>query len=81
MLFQIVRLEISADGSVLARQETQPVFELRQDAMAMAEFEAMRCYDECEIDAEHNCWTVHDNRGQTFRLLVEPIKLETEMAA
>ena len=46
MLFQLVRLEISEDGNVIAREETQPLFELQQDAMAMAEFEAARCYED-----------------------------------
>ena len=55
MLFQIVRLEYSATGGVIARRETEPLFELREHAMAMAELEAVRFYDESEYDAQHDC--------------------------
>ena len=80
MLFQLVRLEISDDGSVLAREETQPLFELRQDAMAMAEFEAARYYEEYEYDRDGDCWTVRDRRDRKFRLVVEPLS-DSQIAA
>jgi hypothetical protein len=80
MLFQLVRIEISEDGSVLAREETQPLFELRQDAMAMAEFEAARCYEEHEYDSDTECWTVRDRRNRKFRLVVEPLS-DSQIAA
>jgi hypothetical protein len=73
MLFQVVRFEYSENGSVLERQGTEPTFELREHALAMAEFEAVRCYDEFEYDNEHDCWTVRDCRNRTFRLVVEGI--------
>jgi hypothetical protein len=73
MLFQLVRLEISEDGSVVAREETQPLFELHQDAMAMAEFEAARCYEDYAFDDDDDCWTVRDCRDRKFRLVIEPL--------
>jgi hypothetical protein len=73
MLFQLVRLEISEDGNVIAREETQPLFELQQDAMAMAEFEAARYYEDYEFDDDNDCWTVRDCRNRKFRLVVEPV--------
>jgi hypothetical protein len=76
MLFQLVRLEVSEEGAVLSRRETQPLFELREDAMAMAELEASRAYDECKFDADHSCWIVRDSRDRSFRLVVEPIAHE-----
>lgn len=42
MPFQITRIEIDARNSVIARQPTQPLFELEQDALALAEFDAAR---------------------------------------
>jgi len=38
-MFQIVRLALDDNGEVNARCPLQPLFELREDAMAMAEFE------------------------------------------
>lgn len=73
MLFQLVRLEICENGSVIARQETQPLFELQKDAMAMAEFEAARYYEEYEYDNAHDCWTARDRRNRKFRFVVEPL--------
>jgi hypothetical protein len=35
-MFQIVRLELDDNGDVAARRALQPLFELREDAMAMA---------------------------------------------
>ena len=80
MVFQLVRLEVSEDGSVLAREETQPLFELRKDAMAMAEFEAARYYEEYEYDDDNDCWTVRDRRNRKFRLVVE-WRSDSEIAA
>jgi hypothetical protein len=80
MVFQLVRLEISEDGSVTAREETQPLFELRKDAMAMAEFEAARYYEEYEYDGDNDCWTVRDRRNRKFRFVVEPVT-DSQIAA
>jgi hypothetical protein len=73
MMFQIVRLEISQSGSVVARQEAQPLFELQQDAMAMAEFEAARYYEQHEYDRENDCWTACDRQNRKIRFVVEPL--------
>jgi hypothetical protein len=80
MLFQLVRLEISEDGGVIARKETQPLFELQKDAIAMAEFEAARCYPEHAYDNETDCWTARDHRNRKFRFVVEPL-LDSQFAA
>ena len=42
-MFQIVRLALDDNGEVDARRPLQPLFELREDAMAMAEFERRGC--------------------------------------
>ncbi len=43
-MFQIVRLALDDNGEVDARRPLQPLFELREDAMAMAEFDASRLW-------------------------------------
>ena len=49
------------------------MFELQQDAMAMAEFEAARYYEDYEFDDDNDCWTVRDCRDRKFRLVIEPL--------
>src|SRR5262249_60236419 len=43
-MFQIVRLALDDNGEGDARRPLQPLFELREDAMAMADFEASRLW-------------------------------------
>jgi hypothetical protein len=42
-MFQIIRVELDRDGHVVARRPLQPLYELREDAMALAEVDASRC--------------------------------------
>jgi hypothetical protein len=49
-MFQIVRLELDDNGEVAARRPLQPLFELREDAMAMAEFDASRLWGDYGCD-------------------------------
>ncbi len=79
MPFQIVRLELN-DSEVIARKPLQPVFELRGDAMALAEFDAGRCDGEFGYDAERDCWWAQDS-GRTFRFIVEPVESGSDLAA
>ena len=41
-MFQIVRLALDDNGEIDARRPLQPLFELREDAMAMAELVSWR---------------------------------------
>jgi hypothetical protein len=41
-MYQIVRLELDCRGHVTARQLLQPPYDLWEDAMALAEFDAAR---------------------------------------
>ena len=43
-MFQIVRLALDDSGEVTARRPLQPCFELWEDAIAMAEFDASRLW-------------------------------------
>jgi len=78
--FQIERLELNETGEVIARRLAQPMFDLRGDAMALAEFDAGRCDGDFGYDAEHDCWWARDS-GRTFRFIVEPVEIESDVAA
>jgi hypothetical protein len=78
--FQIVRLELNESDEVIARRPLQPLFDLRCDAMALAEFDAGRCEGDFGYDAERDCWWAQDS-GRTFRFMVEPVALESDVAA
>ena len=73
MLFHLLRIELDAGGDVVARTETQPFYELREDAMVMAEFEAARCYSDYGYSVERDCWWSRDPRGRTFRFEVQAV--------
>jgi hypothetical protein len=66
--------------TAFAREETQPLFELQQDAMAMAEFEAARNYDDYAYDEANDCWTASDCRNRKFRFVAEPTS-DSQIAA
>lgn len=76
MAFQLVRLELNEAGAVVSRKPTQPLFELRDHAMAMAEFDAARCYGEYGYDGDRDCWWARDSRCRLFRFVVEPIAVD-----
>ena len=71
-MFQIVRLELNNDSNVVARQRLQPPYELWEDAMALAEFDASRCDGEYDYDSEHECWCATDG-DRRYRFVVEPV--------
>jgi hypothetical protein len=72
MLFQLVHLVLNETGQVTGRKETQPLFQLREDAMALAEFETARIGDEYGYDADQDCWWARDG-AQLVLLVVEPV--------
>jgi hypothetical protein len=72
-MFQIVRLALDDNGEVDARRPLQPLFELREDAMAMAEFEASRFSGDYGCDEERDCWWATDAGGRKYRFVVEPV--------
>jgi hypothetical protein len=73
MLFHLMRIELDERGRVVAQAETQPLYELREDAMVMAEFEAARCYSEYGYSADGDCWWSRDRYGHTFRFEVRAV--------
>ena len=56
MLFQLVEVAVDDNDQVIAETRTQPLFELHQDAMAMAEFAASRFSSDYGYDADKDCW-------------------------
>jgi hypothetical protein len=72
-MFQIVRLALDDNGEVGARRALQPLFELREDAMAMAEFDASRLWGDYGYDEGRDCWWATDSRGQPYRFVIEEI--------
>jgi hypothetical protein len=72
-MFQIVRLALDDNGEVDARRPLQPFFELWEDAMAMAEFDASRLWGDYDCDEERGCWWATDSRGRQYCFVVEPV--------
>lgn len=79
-MFQIVRCLLDENGEVIVRRPLQPLFELWEDATAMAEFDASRLSGECGHDDERDCWWASDLRGQKYRFEVEQVAV-AEIAA
>jgi hypothetical protein len=77
LMFQIVCLELNDNGNIVARKPLQPAYELWEDAMALAEFDASRCAGEYGYDNEHECWCARDT-DRSYRFVVETIALPDE---
>jgi hypothetical protein len=80
-MFQIVRVELDRDGQVVARWPLQPLYDLRDDAMALAEFDASRCAgdygplpDPSALAGEGTGagWWARDD-GRTYRFVIEQV--------
>jgi hypothetical protein len=72
-VFQIVRLMLDENGDVIARRSLQPLFELREDAMAMGRIEALGLWGEFGYDEQRICWWASDSRDRQYRFVVEEI--------
>jgi len=70
MQFLLVRIEFDEYDRVIEQTATQPLYELREDALVMAEFEAARCYSEYGYNAERGYWWSRDRDGRRFRFEV-----------
>ena len=79
-MFQIVRLALDDNGEVTARRPLQPCFELWEDAIAMAEFDASRLWGDYGCDEERDCWWATDTRGRKYRFVIEQVR-PTDIAA
>jgi hypothetical protein len=71
-MFQIVRMEFNRDGQFIARWPLQPLYELWDDAMALAEFDASRCAGDYGYDEQYDGWWARE-RGRLFRFVIEEV--------
>jgi hypothetical protein len=78
-MFQIVCVELDRDGNVVARWPLQPLYDLWEDAMALAEFDASRCAGDYGYDEKFDAWWASDD-GRTFRFVIEQVTA-TSMAS
>jgi hypothetical protein len=79
-MFQIVRCMLDDNGSVAVRRPLQPLYELWEDATAMAEFDSCRLGDEYGYDEERDCWWASDSCGRVYRFQIVEIAA-TDIAA
>ena len=78
-MFRIVEYTLGEGGEVVARCPLQPLFEIWEDAIAMAEFESSRL-EASRYDGERNCWYAKDTCGQIYRFEIEEVSA-TDAAA
>jgi hypothetical protein len=80
-MFQIVRVELNRDGQVVARRPLQPLYDLWDDAMALAEFDASRCAGDYgplpdspvfAVEGTEEGWWACDD-GRTYRFVIEQV--------
>ena len=63
-MFQIVRCILGENGEVAARQPLQPLFDLWEDATAIAEFDSSRLSGDYGYDEARDCWWASDSLGR-----------------
>jgi hypothetical protein len=72
-MYQIIRLVLDDDTDIIARRPLQPLYELRDHAVAMARNEASGLWGDYGYDDEQQCWWATDSRGRQYRFVVEEI--------
>jgi hypothetical protein len=70
-MFQVIRLMLDDNGDIIARRPLQPLFELRDHAMAIARNEASGLWGDYGYDEERKCWWATDCRDRQYRFVVE----------
>jgi hypothetical protein len=79
-MFQIVRVELDRDGHVVARRPLQPLYDLHDDAMALAEFDASRCDGDYGYDEQYDGWWGCE-QDRVYRFVIEEVAcVETPFA-
>jgi hypothetical protein len=76
-MFQIVRMTLDNSGHVIARRALQPLFELREHAMAMARNDASALWGDYGFDETQQCWWATDARERQYRFVVEEPAVNT----
>ena len=72
-MFQIVRCILAENGEVAARQPLQPLFDLWEDATAIAEFDSSRLSGDYGYDEARDCWWASDSLERMYRFEVEQV--------
>ena len=72
-MFQIIRVALDDHGNVLTRWPSHPLFALRGDAEAIAEFDASRLNEDYGYDETQDCWWARDTCGHVYRFVVEQV--------
>jgi hypothetical protein len=72
-MFQIVLSELDRNGSVVACWPVHPTYELLEDAVAIAEFDALRLSEDGSLDESDDLIHTTDVHGRTFRIEVKEI--------
>jgi hypothetical protein len=73
-MFQIFFSELDGDGKVVVHWPAQPLYELREDAVAIAEFDALRFSAQGNYDRDPNdCIHVVDSVGRRLRIEVREV--------
>lgn len=80
-MFQIVRCILGENGEVAIRQPLQPLFDLWEDATAIAEFDSSRLSDDYGYDEARDCWWASDSLGRMHRFEVEQVTAADAVAA
>ncbi|HME28391.1 MAG TPA: hypothetical protein VKE53_00790 [Pseudolabrys sp.] len=75
-MFQIVRCLIDDNGEVVGRRRLQPLFELWEDAIAIAEFDASRLWGDYGFDEHRSYWWARDSRGRMYRFEIEKVAVD-----
>jgi hypothetical protein len=75
-MFQIVRCLIDDNSEVVGRRPLQPLFELWEDAIAIAEFDASRLWGDYGFDEDRSYWWARDSRGRMYRFEIEKVAVD-----
>jgi hypothetical protein len=65
-------MEFDRDGVLVARRPLQPLYELWDDAMALAEFDASRCTGDYGYDEPYDGWWARE-RDRLYRFVIEEV--------
>jgi hypothetical protein len=72
-MYQIIRLMFNDAGEIIARRPLQPLFELRDHAMAIARNEASGLWGEFGFDEQRQCWWATDAKDRQYHFVVNEI--------
>ena len=72
-MFQIIRFMLDDSGTIVARRALQPLYELRDHAIASPRDEPQVSGGDYGYNDERQCWWASDERGRQCHFVVEEI--------